>query len=256
MTRRRGSTKEVGEKKRQRAYELRLAGANWHQIAAEVGYAHYQSAQNAVNQLIAQKQRVQDSVDQLITLQLDRCNRILLLHWPAVQRGDFEATKLSLQVMERIDRYSGLAGLGYSMGQNGEMPGPGMQINAQGGATFVIGGTPSDYVEQLNAMAESQGLKPASKLSHLEPHVDANVIDAVVVENDDVEHVTHDASMPHAGSETMAQLTPPPPPEESGLRMVVPPPNSGTECTMYVRPMSGVDACTNCGMDKAHHTIS
>lgn len=92
--------------KRERACELRLAGATYVQIARELGYASHTSAMRAVDQGMAT--RISESAEQVRTQELARLDALLLGLWPAARKGDTAAVDRVLRVMERRAHYLGL----------------------------------------------------------------------------------------------------------------------------------------------------
>jgi hypothetical protein len=253
------SSKAVAERKAARALELSLAGATPTQIAREVGFKHPQSAFRVVQSELRKRRMTTQNIDELLTLQLERCNRMLLLYWPDVQKKDMEATRLSLEIMRRIDQYAGITGTSISFA--GEGGSTGMQQNISGGATFIIGGAPDDYLKSLNGMAAELGLPPAADLAHLEgrgPMYDGSTmtgkefIDAQVIDE------TGLLIAPQNAPETpLGHLLAPDSPEAlnghtNGHSAAGSP---AVECPFFVRPVSGEDACAQpgCGKPKAAH---
>jgi hypothetical protein len=92
--------------KRERAVELRLAGATYHQIAKELGYNSHTSAMRAVEAAIAR--RTSESAALIKAQELARLDQMLLGLWPAARRGDALAVDRVLRVMDRRARYLGL----------------------------------------------------------------------------------------------------------------------------------------------------
>jgi hypothetical protein len=166
MTRAKGSTKLVARAKAARALELAMAGATYNQIAKEVGYSHPQGAFRVVKKELQIRRMSEQNIEDLRTLQLERLNRMMLIHWPGVQRGDLESTKLSLEIMRRIDLYAGNNGMGYRFSD--DAPAGGVSVTSGSGTVFVIGGAPKEYIGELNKMAQELGLAPAGDLSHLD----------------------------------------------------------------------------------------
>lgn len=87
-----------GADKRQRALNLRKAGATYQQIADQVGYTNRGTAHRAVVQALREEH--QDTVT--LTRQLDgqRMDQILMALWPKAMRGDGWAVDRILRLME------------------------------------------------------------------------------------------------------------------------------------------------------------
>lgn len=92
--------------KREKACELRLAGATYAQIAKELGYDAPSSAARAVTAAIAT--RASESAGLVRAQELARLDSMLLGLWPAARRGDTTAVDRVLRVMERRAHYLGL----------------------------------------------------------------------------------------------------------------------------------------------------
>jgi len=95
----------AAEARRIEALDLRLAGASYRQIAAQLGVSVRTSFQDVQRALKATLQPAADEVRREEVLRLDR---LLLAHWPASTRGDIAATNVALRIMERRARLLGL----------------------------------------------------------------------------------------------------------------------------------------------------
>ena len=87
------------------ALDLRLSGASYRQIGAELGVSHVQAfrdVQRVLHQIVA------EPASELRGQELARLDRLTLTHWPAAIKGDHRATAVVLQIMDRRIRLLGL----------------------------------------------------------------------------------------------------------------------------------------------------
>ena len=92
--------------KQRKALDLRLAGADFTQIAKALGYANRSCAYAAVHAAMAKV--VQPGVEELRQANMERINRMRLANWPAAIKGDKDAIGVELRLQEREARYLGL----------------------------------------------------------------------------------------------------------------------------------------------------
>jgi hypothetical protein len=101
------SPKRVQAAQRQRqAMQLRVAGASYSQIAAELGYTSRAGAEKAI--IAGLREFFRQPAQDLLALELQRCDRLQLAVWPAAMEGDVQAVLACLKVMERRSKYAGL----------------------------------------------------------------------------------------------------------------------------------------------------
>jgi len=93
------------QEKRRKALQARRIGMPYDQIAQVVGYSDGSAAYKAVNKAFAQI--IQEPVQQLKVLQVERLNQMLLILAQKVQAGDEKAIMTSLAVMDKLDRLEG-----------------------------------------------------------------------------------------------------------------------------------------------------
>lgn len=96
----------VAKDKQRQAIELKLAGASYRAIADRLGYGGPSGAYKAV--ITGLKEAVREPAEELVTVELERLDRIFLGHWPAAIRGNKAATDACIKVMERRAKLLGL----------------------------------------------------------------------------------------------------------------------------------------------------
>lgn len=89
-----------------KAYELRLQGFSYRQIAEQLGYADKTGAHDAVQR--AQKACVTEKREELRELELSRLDHSLTKLAPAIERGEVPAILAGLKIMERRAKLAGL----------------------------------------------------------------------------------------------------------------------------------------------------
>jgi hypothetical protein len=93
------------ERQRQ-ALELRLAGTTLPEIARVLGYASASGAAGAIDSAI--RRMLQEPAEKVRAYELARLDRLLMAIWPAAIRGDLQAIRRALDIMERRAKYLGL----------------------------------------------------------------------------------------------------------------------------------------------------
>lgn len=178
--RKRGLTtpsKILAQEKMRKAVELRKAGATYDSIAQMVGYSDASGARKAVER--AMKQMIQEPALEVKTIQIERCNHMLMTLWPKVQQGDERAIDSTLRIMDKIDRY-----MGTEEAQK-------IDINAtHTNAVLVIDGDKDDYIAAMKRLA---GIDPDGSNSQIEAAPSDMIVDAVVIEDSQGEDVVIDA---------------------------------------------------------------
>jgi hypothetical protein len=92
--------------KEKRAVEMRLAGVEFKDIAAALGYTCGSSAHKAVKRAMAEQ--IQEPTAQLRQMEVARLDRMLTALWPKVLEGKWLAHDRALKVMERKAALLGL----------------------------------------------------------------------------------------------------------------------------------------------------
>ena len=104
---RNGINADPTPKERQaRALELRKAGLTYQQIADALGYGSHSAAQKAIQSGL--KAIIREPAEELRTLELERLDKMLASHWPAVTKGHVRSTEVALRIMERRAALLGL----------------------------------------------------------------------------------------------------------------------------------------------------
>ena len=90
-----------------KALELRLTGATYAQIAAEMGWAGEAGPRTAIDRMLTRREIA--DVAALREVEGDRLDKLMAAHWNAAVSGDADATKIVLQVIDRRMKLFGLA---------------------------------------------------------------------------------------------------------------------------------------------------
>lgn len=89
-----------------RAADLRLAGTSYDAIADSLGYSNKSHAWKAVQGVLESARR--EAADTLLTLELERLDRIQRAAFPDALRGDTKAIAAVLRVMDHRAKITGL----------------------------------------------------------------------------------------------------------------------------------------------------
>lgn len=89
-----------------KALELRAEGMTFDEIAKELGYSGRQGAHDAVIRSL--KAILREPAEHLITLDLERLDKIWQVHYLNAQSGDVQALAGCLKIMERRAKLLGL----------------------------------------------------------------------------------------------------------------------------------------------------
>lgn len=144
---------ELSDRKIRDAYARHLAGASWHDIAEEFGYANAGSAQVSVSRYI---QRTAYRLDQaereaMLRVELDRLDALQRAVWPSAMTGDAKGVEAALKVMDRRHRL-----LGFNK--------PDERVSNQ---TLIV---PADrFVETLKEAIEERDAAKPTQVSSLSP---------------------------------------------------------------------------------------
>jgi len=139
-------TRIEAAERRGKALELRKAGATFEQIATQLKYADRHTARDAV--MAALKELTHDGAQDVLELELSRLDAMLVGLWGAARRGDPEAVRTVLRVMERRAKYLGLDDYESRMAAVAEEQ---IRITEQQAETVVV---------LLQAVLEQLGLTP------------------------------------------------------------------------------------------------
>lgn len=102
-------TRVAAQEKRNKALQLRLAGASLSRIVAEGVYANKGTASREIRKAIAEITR--ESAQDVVTMELERLDIALMGIWSAVRSGDVFAIDRMLKIMDQRARYMGLYGV-------------------------------------------------------------------------------------------------------------------------------------------------
>lgn len=99
--------------RREKAIQLRLAGATFDQIAEQCGFTDRSSAYAAVRRGV---QRIgREQAEELFDVDNARLDRLLMAVWPKAMQGDLAAVDRVLAIMQRRARMLGYDGVGITM---------------------------------------------------------------------------------------------------------------------------------------------
>ena len=167
-------TKLVKDRERAaRALSLRLAGLSYPQIAEQMGYRDKSGAHRAVMRLL--ERRESEGAEEIRAIEDARLDRLQTAVWPAASRGDLDAVRTSLSIIDRRMRLHGMAAP--------------TNVN--------IALTDADFYAQLREVLGDlgpdgirnvvQGLPSAQPAIEAQRPAVIEVIDAVVVEDDNTD---------------------------------------------------------------------
>ena len=91
--------------RRLQALDLRLAGASYRQIAQQLG-VDVALAYRDVAKMIAEY--ASEPAGQVRKAEVARLDKLMLAHWSEAIKGDYKATQMVLQIMDRRARLLGL----------------------------------------------------------------------------------------------------------------------------------------------------
>lgn len=95
----------ITDARRVQALDLRLAGASYRQIGAQLGVSH-QTAYTDVQEML--KEYCTETADEVRSQEVHRLDRLLLAQWPKATAGDTKASELVLKIMGQRARLLGL----------------------------------------------------------------------------------------------------------------------------------------------------
>lgn len=96
-------------KRRTDAIALRLAGADYETIAAQLGYTNRGAAWNDINRALEARLAEQhQEADLLRQVNRDRLHRLLMGVWSAAIKGDPRSAEVSLRIVDRLIKLDGL----------------------------------------------------------------------------------------------------------------------------------------------------
>ena len=99
---------EAAAERRQKSLDLRIAGARYRQIGAQLGVS-YQTAYRDVQAALGELATLQDrKAEKLRELELERCDKLTLALWPKARAGDEKAVRAIITVMDRRAKLLGL----------------------------------------------------------------------------------------------------------------------------------------------------
>jgi hypothetical protein len=101
--------KVTAQEKRNKALQLRLAGASYRRICDEGVYANPGTACREVNRAI--REITKESASAVVALELERLDIAMMGIWAAVRSGDVFAIDRMLKIMDTRARYLGLYGM-------------------------------------------------------------------------------------------------------------------------------------------------
>lgn len=99
---------EAASARRQRALDLRCAGAGYRAIGKELGTSHVQAFRDVQFALDEIAQRTREKAEKLRDLELQRCDKMTLALWPKLRAGDEKAARALVAVMDRRAKLLGL----------------------------------------------------------------------------------------------------------------------------------------------------
>jgi hypothetical protein len=99
---------EAAAARRQKSLDLRIAGARYRQIGAQLGVS-YQTAYRDVQTALGELASLQSGkAEKLRELEVERCDKLTLALWPKARTGNEKAARAVLAVMDRRAKLLGL----------------------------------------------------------------------------------------------------------------------------------------------------
>jgi hypothetical protein len=99
---------EAAAARRQKSLDLRIAGARYRQIGAQLGVS-YQTAYRDVQTALGELAKAQaGKAEKLRELEVERCDRLMLGLWPKARNGDERSVRAVIAVMDRRAKLLGL----------------------------------------------------------------------------------------------------------------------------------------------------
>lgn len=88
------------------ALELRKAGVPYAVIAERLGWKSPQAAYKAVKKAL--DTQINEPVEELRQIEIERLNHLLMLTWARIQQGDLRSVDAAMRIMERISSLRGV----------------------------------------------------------------------------------------------------------------------------------------------------
>ena len=99
---------EAAAERRQKSLDLRIAGARYRQIGAQLGVS-YQTAYRDVQTALGELATLQaGKAEHLRELEVERCDKLQMALWPKARSGDEKAARTVIAVMDRRAKLLGL----------------------------------------------------------------------------------------------------------------------------------------------------
>lgn len=165
------------EKQRQ-ALELRMGGATYAQIAQVLGYANSSGPKRLLDK--AMQATIQEPVEQLRMIQIERLNRLLLACWTRAAAGDDSAMARAQSIMRDINAISGLNEPSVTATVNNI-------VAANSTGVLVVEGDQDDFVASMKRMIgfnpDGTNANPPAALTAAPEGILGDVVDGEVVED-------------------------------------------------------------------------
>jgi hypothetical protein len=118
------------------AQQLRLAGAQWDEIATALGYQTGATAHTVVKREIGKVQANKQTRQEMLDLELERLDMLQLVVWRRARQGDLKAIEAVLKIMATRHK---LLGMGESIYED----------ETKDKNTILIGGDTEEYIAAL-----------------------------------------------------------------------------------------------------------
>lgn len=123
------------------AQQLRLAGAQWDEIATALGYQTGSTAHAVVKREVASVQLAKQTRQEMMDLELERLDMLQLVVWRTARQGDLKAIEAVLKIMATRHRLLGMGDAVY-------------EDEKKDASTILVDGSEENYVRAIK-----QGLK-------------------------------------------------------------------------------------------------
>jgi hypothetical protein len=148
------------ERQRQ-AIQLRIAGATFAQIGAELGITP-QGAEKAV--IAGLREHTREAAENCLPLELERLDRLQLAWWGPAVNGDVQAANIVLKISERRSKLLGLDAPTKTDARIAALSYHEVNLGGEGVLTIRVQGDQDDYIAGLRAM-RGEGPFPAIEAS-------------------------------------------------------------------------------------------
>lgn len=119
------------------AAQMRVAGAQWDEIAEALGYSDRKTAMQSVKNARRDRSNDEETLEDIVDLELQRLDMLQLIMWRQAQQGDTKAVQTILAIMN------------LRMKMLGTEKRPDSAEKTTNNTAIFIGGSSQEYIEAL-----------------------------------------------------------------------------------------------------------